>query len=70
LHGVLGEHPQAVDRFRQALDLCERTGARPRAAPSRLRLRQTLREQGDAIAASREIDRARREIDLWGWSSR
>jgi DNA-binding SARP family transcriptional activator len=66
LHGVLGEHPQAVDRFRQALDLCERTGARPRAALSRLRLGETLRRQGDAIAARREIDRARREMEPMG----
>ena len=66
LHGVLGEHARAAERFRQTLDLCERMGAGPRAALSRLRLGEQLREQGEPRSASREIDQARREMEGLG----
>jgi tetratricopeptide (TPR) repeat protein len=66
LHGVLGEHARAAERFGQALELCEGMGARPRAALSRLRLGEALREEGDTRSASREIDQARREMERLG----
>jgi hypothetical protein len=66
LHGILGEHDQAVARFRQSLELCERMGARPRAALSRLRLGEALREEGEPRSASREIDQAQREMEGLG----
>jgi ATP/maltotriose-dependent transcriptional regulator MalT len=66
LHWVLGEHDRAEERFRQSLALCERMGARPRAALSRMRLGEALRERGEARSASREIGQARREMEHLG----
>ena len=66
LHSVLGDHDRAEERFRQSLELCERMGARPRAALSRLRLGEALRSRGEARSASREVDQAHREMERLG----
>ena len=66
LHAFLGQHDEAAGRFREALDLCEAMGARPRAALARLRLGEALRELDEPRSASREIDQAQREMERLG----
>ena len=61
-----GDDERAVRHFERALAACEKMGARPRAALSRLRLGEAHAAGGDDPRGRREIEAGRRELESLG----